>query len=240
LPGQPLLYTELASWWRLLSPVEEYAEEVEVYLPLLQPGASNRALLELGSGGGNNAYYLKQHFEMTLVDLSPHMMTTSREINADLPHHEGDMRSVRLGRTFDSVFIHDAIMYLTTEDDLRAAFDTAAIHLRPGGRLLLAPDFTRELFEPSTDHGGVDEPSGRGLRYLEWTYDPDPTDTAVIADFAYLLREADGSTRALHDRHINGIFPEATGRRLLADAGFEIEKLRDRWDRDLFFGTKRG
>ena len=31
----------------------------------------------------------------------------------------GDMRTLRLERTFDVVFIHDAISYLTTEDDLR-------------------------------------------------------------------------------------------------------------------------
>ena len=32
------------------------------------------------------------------------------------------MRNVRLGRTFDAVFVHDAIMYMTTEVDLRATW----------------------------------------------------------------------------------------------------------------------
>jgi len=43
------------------------------------------------------------------------------------------MRSVRLGRTYDAVIIHDAIMYMTTEDDLVAALATARAHLAPAG-----------------------------------------------------------------------------------------------------------
>ena len=56
------------------------------------------------------------------------------------------MRTVRLGRTFDAVLIHDAIGYMTTEADLRAAFETAETHLRPGGVFITSPDFFREDF----------------------------------------------------------------------------------------------
>jgi uncharacterized membrane protein len=72
------------------------------------------------------------------------------------------MRSVRLGRLFDAVFIHDAISYMRTETDLRAAIQTAFVHCRPGGVALFAPDHLRESFRPSTDHGGHD--CGRRLR----------------------------------------------------------------------------
>ena len=104
------------------------------------------------------------------------------------------MRSVRLGRIFDCVFVHDAVGYMTSESDLRRAMETAFVHCRPGGAALFAPDHVRENFRPSTDHGGHDA-GARGLRYLEWTWDPDPTDTTCVADYAYLLRESDGSVR---------------------------------------------
>ena len=42
-----------------------------------------------------------------------------------MSHHVGDLRSVRLGETFDAVLVHDAIDYMTTEVELRAAFETA-------------------------------------------------------------------------------------------------------------------
>jgi hypothetical protein len=38
------------------------------------------------------------------------------------------------------VFIHDAIMYMTSEEDLRLALQTAARHCKPAGVLLVMPD----------------------------------------------------------------------------------------------------
>lgn len=234
-----MMYREVAAWWPLLSPPSEYEEEVEFFLPLLAHEGV-RTLLELGSGGGNNASFLKRRFEMTLVDLSPDMIRVSRSLNPDLEHIQGDMRTVRLGRTFDAVFIHDAIAYMTSERDLLAALQTAAAHLAPGGRVLLAPDYVRETFQPSTDHGGTDGDDGRGMRYLEWSYDPDPDDTTMVTDYVYLLREPDGSARVEHDRHITGLFPRQTWLDLLAGAGFdEITAVHDNWNRDLFTAVKR-
>ena len=97
------------------------------------------------------------------------------------------MRSVRLGRTFDAVFVHDAIAYITTEVDLRAVFATAFEHTRPGGVALFVPDSVTETFEPAADHGGHDGPD-RALRYLEWTWDPDPDDTTVRMDLLRVPR----------------------------------------------------
>jgi hypothetical protein len=39
-------------------------------------------------------------------------------------------------------------------------------------------------------------------------------------DFAYLLRERDGSLRAEGDRHRRGLFPQTAWTELLASAGF--------------------
>jgi hypothetical protein len=149
------------------------------------------------------------------------------------------MRTLRLGRTFDVVLLHDAVMYMTTEADLRAAMVTAYTHLGPGGVVILLPDFTVETFGPETQHGGHDGADGRSLRYIEWTYDPDPADTTVVTLYAYLLRERDGSTRVLGDRHIEGVFPRATWLGLLADVGFRADVSVDAWEREVFVGVRR-
>ncbi len=222
-PQLPKLYSEFASWWELLSPPEEYVEEAELYRQALR-GACDpapRTLLELGSGGGSNAFHLKDHFRMTLVDLSPAMLEASRAVNSECEHLEGDMRSVRLGRLFDAVLIHDAICYMTTLDDLRRAVTTAFVHLRPGGAALFAPDFTREVFEPGTSHGGHDSEDGRGLRYLEWVWDPDPSDSTYIADYVYALRGADGEMTTVQDRHIEGLFSRDEWLQTLRSVGFD-------------------
>jgi SAM-dependent methyltransferase len=224
--GAPKLYAELAPWWPLLSSPAAYAEEAALYRRALveacEPPA--RTLLELGSGGGNNASHLKRHFEMVLVDASPGMLAVSRALNPECEHVVGDMRDVRLGRQFDCVFVHDAVVYMTTESDLRRAIETAFVHCRPGGAALFAPDHVRENFEPSTDHGGHDG-EGRSLRYLEWTWDPDPTDGTYVVDYAYLLREGDGTPRVVHDRHVEGLFSRADWLRLLGEVGFEATRV---------------
>ena len=122
--GQPKLYTDLAGWWQLVSPTEDYAEEAAFFGELFR-AENARTVLELGSGGGNVAWFLKKHFTLTLTDISDKMLTESKKQNPEIGHIQGDMRTLRLGRTFDGVLIHDAVMYMTSEQDLRAALLTA-------------------------------------------------------------------------------------------------------------------
>jgi SAM-dependent methyltransferase len=238
----PAMYGELAGWFHLLTAPVEYEEEAATFLGLLREevNGSLETLLELGAGGGNTASHLKASLRLTLTDLSEAMLDQSRAINPECEHVAGDMRTLRLGRTFDAVLVHDAVMYMTTARDLRAAMDTAFVHLRPGGVALFTPDAVAETWEPATDHGGHDGNDGRALRYLEWTFDPDPSDTTVVTDFAIIVREADGSARVVHDRHIEGLFPRPTWLALLDDAGFEVSTVGDRWGRDLFVASKPG
>ena len=215
------LYGELASWWPLLSSPADYEEEAAFYGNTLAAASERplRTLLELGSGGGNNASHLKARFAVTLVEPSAGMREVSRALNPECEHVEGDMRDARLGREFDGVFVHDAVCYMTTEVDLRKAMVTAFVHCRAGGAVLFAPDHVRETFAASTDHGGHDG-ADRGLRYLEWAWDPDPSDTTYIVDYAYLLRTPDGAVRVEHDRHVEGLFSRADWLRLLTETGF--------------------
>lgn len=182
---------------------------------------------------------------MTLVDRSPAMLDVSRALNPECEHLEGDMRTVRLGRLFDAVFIHDAIMYMTTERDLRAAIETAFVHCRPGGAALFAPDHVRETFRPAITHGGHDDAT-RSLRYLEGTWDPDPNDTTHEVVFAYLLKEADGSMRVEQERQVYGLFGRDDWLRLIAEAGFQPRRLDFEHSElesgayDVFLGVKPG
>jgi SAM-dependent methyltransferase len=237
-------YGELAVCWPLISPPEEYAEEAAFAATVLRSAAVPvREVLELGSGGGHNAVHLKASFAMTLVDISEEMLAVSRRLNPECEHHRGDMRSVRLGRTFDAVFVHDAVDYMTTEADLRRALETAFTHCRPGGVAVFVPDCTSESFEATSDHGGSDGADGRGVRYLEWVWDPDPEDTWALTEYAFLLRDVNGSVRVVHETHRLGVFGRAGWLRLLADAGFEPRAVtemtsEDRNPRELFVGHR--
>src|SRR5919201_6339881 len=139
---QPRLYTELADWFSLLTAPADYAEEAAFFLRLFAEalGAPPRTLLELGSGGGNMASHYKHEVQATLTDRSPRMLALSARLNPECEHVQGDMRTVRLGRVFDAVLVHDAVCYLTSEADLRQAMMTAFLHCRPGGTAIFAPD----------------------------------------------------------------------------------------------------
>jgi SAM-dependent methyltransferase len=219
------LYDDIAGWWPVISPPAEYAEEATLYEDMIRAPARRpiREVLELGSGGGNNASHMKQAFDMTLVEPSDRMRENSRRLNPECEHLPGDMRQVRLGRTFDAVFLHDAVMYMATEDDLRAALETVAVHLAPGGVALVAPDATRETFSEATEHGGGEDEQGRQARYLEWTLPPEPGETTYTVHYAFMLRDFDGKVRVVHDVHREGVFPRATWLRLFQEVGLAAE-----------------
>ena len=236
----PRLYADLASWYPLVSPPSHYVEEAADLLPTILAVSSPapRTLLELGAGSGSLAFHLKTHLTLTLTDLSEDMLAHSRAVNPECEHIQGDMTTLDLGRTFDVVLIHDAIMYMTSPEMLKAAMATAARHCRPGSGVLFMPDCVTETFEPKTEHGGEDAPDGRGLRYLQWDRDPDPTDNTIDVAYAFLLRERDGTMRVELDRHLEGLFRRASWLQWMQEAGFSAKSRIDPWRRDVFYGRR--
>ena len=117
------------------------------------------------------------------------------------------------------LFRSDAVTYMASRSDLANAIATAFEHTAPGGVALFQPDFVAETFEPGTETGGSDS-GGRGLRYIEWRWTPDPTAEMYITDMAYLLRNAGDDADVFHDRHLMGLFPRAVWLELISAAGF--------------------
>lgn len=234
------MYSDLASWWPLLSPPSHYTEEAADLLPDLLDTTPppRRTLLELGCGGGSLASHFKKHFTLTLTDRSPQMIEVSKAVNPECEHIVGDMMTLDLGREFDRVFVHDAIMYALDRDALRAAMRTAYRHCRSGGAAIFVPDHVRETFEPETDHGGEDGADGRGLRYLEWSWDADPDDDVYEVAYAFLLREADGRVHVDVEQHQHGCFARADWLAWLRETGFEARARTDPWSRDVFVCVK--
>jgi SAM-dependent methyltransferase len=233
----PRMYDQLADWFHLLTPPRDYADEAAEVLALLEERVDPLATaLELGSGGGNLASHLTGTVRMTLTDSATGMLQISRRINPGTEHIEGDMRSLRLGRTFDAVIAHDAITYMLDEADVRAAMETAFQHLRPGGVAVFLPDWVADGFQPMTESGGSDDAS-RGLRYLEWDRDMEPDGHTVKTDYIIVTRDG-GRTEVHHDVHTHGIFSRATWLRLLGDVGFEPSRVLGSEGRDIFIGVR--
>ena len=224
------MYNDLAYLWPIISPPEDYAEEAGYWRRAIREtlGEGRHHVLELGVGGGHNLSHLTADFQATAVDVSPRMLEISRTLNPDVEHHLGDMRTVRLGRTFDAVLIHDAVSYMLTEDDLRATFATARAHLRVGGLLLTTPDLVRDTFQDgkvlSWPGQPSDDPGVPQVDLEEHLRDPDPTDPTIEALFVYTIVE-NGVRRVEEDVHVSGLFPIATWLALMEEAGFNADIL---------------
>src|SRR6266567_275162 len=119
------LYNELAAWWPIMATPAEYQEEASLFDRLLRESSKPppRTVLDLGSGSGKVASHLKAHFAMTLVDVSPQMLEVSRALNPECDHLLGDIRTLRLGKLFDAVFVFFVNGTATTETDLQAVME---------------------------------------------------------------------------------------------------------------------
>jgi trans-aconitate methyltransferase len=91
-----LIYSELATkWYHLFDPLEDHEDEASLYLEVLfRKVSTHKSLFELGSGAGNNAYYMKKKFQCNLTDISPEMLALSKSKNPECEHFRGDMRTI--------------------------------------------------------------------------------------------------------------------------------------------------
>jgi SAM-dependent methyltransferase len=219
------IYSDLADWWPMISPTREYTQEAAYLAALITSAtpahATPATVLDLGSGGGHVAVHLKDLFTMTLVDISDEMLAVSRRINPECDHHIGDMRTIRLGRRFDAVLVHDAIDYIIGAEDLRQVIQTAAAHCEPGGIALFVPDYIKDTFGELAGGGGggVDE-AGRTASFVERTWDPDPADDWVRADYEFTLHTPGSAPEVVRESHRLSAFSRDTWLSLLAEAGF--------------------
>jgi len=223
------LYTEHAAWWPLLTPPDTYVEEGQTYTDWLAEirGSRPQRLLELGSGGGHLAMHIPSDIDVVLVDLSEPMLSVSRELNPTKTHLCADMRTVRLHEPVDSVLIHDAIMYMTTREDVLATLRTAYENLIPGGALVLIPDVVKEsFFERAVTGGNAD--ASRAIQLLEWHWDPDPEDDTFLVEFSYLLRQGQ-TVRNVYEQHRMGLFSFNDWCAMLTEVGFEFIPRPPEW-----------
>ena len=214
----------MAYLWPIISPPEEYSNEARYFRDVIleELGPGRHSLLELGVGGGHNLSHLTVDFDCTAVDLSPDMLALSEGLNPDVPHRVGDMRYIRLEKIFDAVLIHDAASYILIEEDLKDTFTTAAMHLRPGGVFMVAPDWVQETFPDGWVYDWDRRQGNIEVNIQEVMLDPDTTDTQVESTYTYTIKKG-GKTKIEVDTHITGLFPLSTWSGLMGQAGFDVE-----------------
>ncbi len=219
------LYGDLAWLWPIWEDVEEYSKESELIAKLIKQNAKIEvhSLLDIGCGGGKNAFHLKKYFALTGIDISEAMLSNAKNLSPQCEFYVGDMREFDLGSQFDSVFINDSIAYMTTEEDLLKTFQRAYKHLRAGGVMITCPDVCKETFSQNTTRVSTSQTDGLEITFIENNYDRNPEDDTYELTFIFLIREA-GKLRIETDHHVCGLFKLDVWRKLLRQGGFEVHE----------------
>lgn len=132
------VFGNYSRYYNLLYRDKDYQGEVN-YIDSLIKKYNPRAktILDLGCGTGRHDLLLSEKgYALHGVDMSEGMLAVARE-NAQgkgLEFTLGDVREVRLNKTFDVVVsLFHVMSYQTSNEDLQKAFATAYTHLKPGG-----------------------------------------------------------------------------------------------------------
>lgn len=218
-------YSELAWTETIISPPEEYVEETELFAKVIKEHSKIAAnkLLHFGCGAGVNDYTFKRYFKVTGVDISEGMLEVARKLNPEVVYLHSDMRTIKLGESFDAVAIPDSIGYMTTLKDLRRAIITAYKHLKPGGVLLImaniAEQFKQNNFVYTGSKGDVE------ITLFENNYISGRSGTTYEATLIFLIRRK-GKLEIHTDRHIIGLFKLKTWLDLLKELEFEVKQIK--------------
>ena len=221
------LYSDLAWTWPIISPVEDYIEETELFSKLIREHSKIevKTLLHLGCGGGHNDYVFKKYFKVTSVDISEDMLTLAKKLNPEVNYQYGDMRTIQLGEKYDGVAILDSINYIKTVEDLQRTFITTYEHLKPGGVFLTFVEQIAGQFKQNNTTYSTHSQGDVEITFIENYYDPDPNDTSYEVTFIYLIRVG-GKLEVHTDRHLCGIFKLETWLELLKATGFEVKQVK--------------
>lgn len=219
------LYTDLVWTWPIISPWEDYVEETETFIREVKSVSTIQVqtILNLGCGGGHNDRTLNKNFQVTGLDLSEGMLDLARNLNPMCTYLHGDMRTVRLGKEFDAVVVFDSLAHMLSEQDLKAAFETAFTHLRPGGTFCTYREFAPERFVQNKTSTGEYQNRGVEIVLIENDYDPDPHDSTFESTMIYLIRSK-SDLKIESQKGLLGLFPLETWIRLLTEVGFELLK----------------
>jgi SAM-dependent methyltransferase len=137
------IFDDYGKYYNLLYQDKDYSAEVD-YIERLINEHSPRAktILDLGCGTGKHDFLsTEKGFSLTGVDLSYQMLEAAENQkgikglnNKRIKFHSGDIRNIRLEKTFDVVIsLFDVISYQTTNSDLKNVFKTISLHLKKNG-----------------------------------------------------------------------------------------------------------
>lgn len=225
------VFGNYSRYYNLFYRDKDYAGEAGYVHDLIRKHSPQaKTLLDLGCGTGRHALHLSgKGYEVAGVDRSEEMLAIagghlSQGPEKAVSFHLGDLRSVRLGRTFDAVVsLFHVMSYQTGNDDLRDAFATAREHLSPGGVFVFDAWYGPAVLtdRPTVRVKRMEDEEIEVIRIVEPVMHPDAN--IVDSNYQVLVRDKEsGSVEELRETHRMRYLFRPEIELLLAEAGLHL------------------
>jgi SAM-dependent methyltransferase len=222
--GAGIMQRQSAQFYDLLyEGMKDYQAEAEQIHERIQRHSESTgggSLLDVACGTGQHLARLQSHYRVEGLDADPGMLAIAARRLPGVPLHQADMRDFDLGRRFDVVTcLFSAIGYRTTIRDLRRAIRSMALHLRPGGLLIVEPWFTPDQWRPGRAAAiYVDLPE---LKIARMNVSQTRGRLSIL-DFHYLVARPSGIER-FRERFNLGLFTVSEYRSAFEAGGLSVE-----------------
>ncbi|MBI3241179.1 MAG: class I SAM-dependent methyltransferase [Chloroflexi bacterium] len=184
---------------------KDYGREVEILHALIQEHkrSAGNSLLDVACGTGSHILHLRQHYDVSGLDLDPSILKVARQRCPDVNFYQADMADFQLDHQFDVVTcLFSSIGYVKTVEGLGRAIATMKRHLQPDGLLVVEPWFAPDDMRSGYVHGVfVDQPDLKIARMSVTVI----ADKVSSFDFHYLVATPNGVEHFV-EHHALGLF----------------------------------
>jgi len=224
------VFADYARYYDLIYRDKDYRGEAEYTHNLIRKhGIVGDTVLNLGCGSGRHDRYLAENgYKITGVDISEEMLIFAKEKIPEkvcLNYVKGDVRHIRLGKTFDIVIsLFHVMSYQVSDEDLLASFATASAHVKPGGVFIfdcwygpgvLTDRPTVRIKEQEDEYIAITRIAQPVMH---------PNLNVVDVEYLFFVKEkSKGHINEIRETHRMRYLFQPEVRRLLSDKGFTVE-----------------
>ncbi len=215
------MYGRSVFYYDIIYSGKNYKKESQIIRRFIQrhKKSHGNALLDVACGTGNHITYLKRNYSVEGLDINRAMLSQAKKKHPDVPFYNGDMCTFRLAKKYDIVTcLFSAIGHVRTRARLQKAIRNMALHLKPGGLLVVEPWVT-----PSDWRTGylsaniVNRPDLKLARFGTGKR----KDRFSINDFYHLV-VSKNRAEYFAERHVMGLFPHSEYLGAFKDAGLRV------------------